>query len=69
MSQYVDNTPISQDPITSQDIKDAKEERDQAEYDAMYDLVEEEMRLVFDQVNGLSVHREVMRRLKEKYGH
>lgn len=72
---YVDNAPIAAEPKTPQELRDERQERDQAEYDALYsEVLEEHWSFLFGweieaghRPDTERVHEEVMRRLKEKY--
>lgn len=70
MSRYVDDSPVVVDPITSQDINDAREDHDQELYEAMLDSVEDnylhklELGLIYEMPNSLVIHNEAVALLR-----
>jgi hypothetical protein len=65
MSRILDNAPVGVEPPDKAERRDIQVERESEEYQVMCDTVR--MEWAQFKLDGMAVHNEAMRRLKEKY--
>lgn len=66
-TDYVDNAPITPEPVTAQERADLKAEREEEEYASMYEAVRNERQANGKPMSEIQVAAETMRRLRKKY--